>query len=231
MNIYYFWNNEQLELKKIFENSLESHSYLNLKPIRLETKISTSNFGTNDFRKIITEKIHKIVYHILPNNINNQFIVSDIDIQVFKSFQHILKKYTDVDIVFQKENNNMMINTGFMLIKYTPITLELFKETLGILHSTPTHKFINEQNIIQQLVHLEKYKDLKIGIFPNEIWAFSNQPLPNVKNLILHHANCTIPSKNETSLEKKLKQLKLIKQMVDKESSNDNSHTYIEKGF
>ena len=36
MNIYYFWNDEQHELKTVFENSLQSHSYLNLKPMCLE---------------------------------------------------------------------------------------------------------------------------------------------------------------------------------------------------
>ena len=76
MNIYYFWNDEQHELKTIFENSLQSHSYLNLKPMCLETKVSTSNFGTTDFRKKINEKVFKILQDIFPENTDNMFIVS-----------------------------------------------------------------------------------------------------------------------------------------------------------
>ena len=215
MNIYYFWNEEQKILKHIFEKSLESHSYLNLKPIELTTKISTSNFGTKDFRKIITEKIDKILQYVFPENINNPFIISDIDIQVFQSFEHILKQYNNVDIVFQKENRNGGINTGFMLIKNTPITLNLFKDTLSILMSAPKDKFVNEQGIIQELLYHENYKNMKRYLFPNEIWAFSNSPMPNIKTIILHHANCTSPSENESSLEKKIKQLNYIRNFVN----------------
>lgn len=222
MNIYYFWNNEQLKLKNIFENSLQSHSYLNLKPMCLETKVSTSNFGTTDFRKIITEKVFKILQDIFPENTDNMFIVSDIDIQVFKCFEHILKQIIDVDIVFQKEQRNWGVNTGFMLIKNTPLTYELFKETLFILLSAPKDEFINEQNVIQKLLHHQKYQALKVGLFPNEIWAYSNQPLPDITKLILHHANCTGPSENESSLEKKLKQLHMIKHIVDKNVDASN---------
>jgi len=222
MNIYYFWNNEQLQLKNIFENSLQSHSYLNLKPMCLETKVSTSNFRTTDFRKIITEKVFKILQDIFPENTDNMFIVSDIDIQVFKSFEHILKQYIDVDIVFQKEQRNWGVNTGFMLIKNTPLTFELFKETLFILLSAPKDEFINEQGVIQKLLHHQKYQALKVGLFPNEIWAYSNQPLPDITKLILHHANCTGPSETTSSLEKKLKQLHMIKQTVDKNVDASN---------
>jgi hypothetical protein len=188
----------------------------------LETKISSSNFGTTDFRKIITEKIFKLLQDIFPENTDNMFIVSDIDIQVFKSFEYILKQYIDVDIVFQKEQRNWGVNTGFMLIKNTPLTFELFKETLLILLSTPRDKFINEQNIIQNLLHQDRYKILKVGLFPNEIWAYSNQPIPDISQLILHHANCTGPSENESSLEKKLKQLHMIKHIVDKTCAPTN---------
>ena len=226
MNIYYFWNNQQLELKNIFEDSMKSHSYLNLKHMCLETKVSTSNFGTTDFRNIITEKVFKILQDIFPENTDNMFIVSDIDIQVFKSFEHILKQCIDVDIVFQKEQRNWGVNTGFMLIKNTPLTYELFKETLFILLSTPKDEFINEQNIIQKLLHHQKYQALKVGLFPNEIWAYSNQPLPDITKLILHHANCTGPSENQSSLEKKLKQLHMIKHIVDK--NNDTSNISIQ---
>ena len=147
--------------------------------------------------------------YVFPDNIDNTFIISDIDIQVFKSFEHILKQYNNVDIVFQKENQNGGINTGFMLIKNTTLTLELFKDTLNILLSAPKDKFINEQGIIQQLLYQEKYKDLKSYLFPNEIWAFSNIPMPNIKTLILHHANCTLAAENESSLEKKNKTIEL----------------------
>lgn len=194
----------------------------------LETKVSTSNFGTSDFRKIITEKVFKILQDIFPENIDKPFIVSDIDIQVFKSFEHIVKQCNSdvVDIVFQKEQRNWGVNTGFVLIKNTPLTFELFKETLFILLSTPRDEFINEQNIIQKLLHHEKYKSLKVGLFPNEIWAYSNQPLPDITKLILHHANCTGPSENESSLEKKLKQLYMIKHIVDK--NNDTSNVSVQ---
>jgi hypothetical protein len=196
--------------------------YLNLKPIELTTKISTSNFGTKDFRKIITEKIAKILQYVFPENINNPFIISDIDIQVFQSFEHILKQYNNFDIVFQKENRNGGINTGFMLIKNTPTTLNLFKDTLDILMSAPKDKFVNEQDIIQELLCHEKYKIIKGNLFPNEIWAFSNGPMPNIETLILHHANCTSPSENESRLEKKIKQLNYIKNLVNKTFMNFN---------
>lgn len=215
LNLYYFWNDQHIELKRIFEKSIEKHSYLNLQPLQLVTKVSTSDFGTSDFKNIITEKIKRIIYDVFPINNNNHFIISDIDIQVFKRFENILNDYKIYDIVFQKETRSSGYNTGFILVKNTPLTLDLFTETLDILLSTPPNQFINEQLIINNLLMNDKYKELNVGTFPNEIWAYTNQPMPNISTLILHHANATLPSENETSLMRKKKQLQKIKLMFD----------------
>lgn len=210
--LFYFWNHEQITLKNNFESSLLNHSYLELIPIELKTKISTSNFGTKDFKKIITEKIHIIVKQIIPRNMGKKVVISDIDIQVFKSFEFIFCDYKMYDIVFQKEGTNLGYNTGFMLIKCTEKILNLFQVILDTLNNSPTNKFINEQKIMNDVIN--NY-DINHTHFPDTIWAFSNKPMPNKKDIILHHANVTLPSKNYTSLQKKLKQLADIKNLIE----------------
>ena len=95
---------------------------------------------------------------------------------------------------------------------------KLFEETLNQLIATPKNVFNNEQGVINKLLKSSTYSHLKVGVFPNEIWAYSNQPMPSPDEIILHHANCTLATHDLTSLQRKLLQLKQIKQSVSSNS-------------
>ena len=79
------------------------------------------------------------------------------------------------------------------------------------MNDTSKNVLINEQEIMNKIINKFPISHTR---FPNEIWALSNKPMPNTKSIILHHANCTVYSKTESSLQMKLKQLQFIKELV-----------------
>ena len=92
----------------------------------MRTEISTSDFGTPDFITVTFEKMLFIIENIIPNNMNKHIIISDIDIQFFQTFHHILDEYQSYDIVSQREQYHTGYNTGFMYVKCNEKTLFLF---------------------------------------------------------------------------------------------------------
>jgi hypothetical protein len=212
IHVYYFWNEEQAVLKDGFEASFKDE--YPLVPLKLETRILTSNFGTSDFKRIIREKVYRIIHEVIVDNWGQYVIVSDIDIVFYGKINTIIDDFVDekYSIVFQKENRQKGINTGFVLMKCDKKVSEIWEAVLDTLDSSPEHEFINEQAAMVTMFRENPPEKVKWGLFPDEIWAFSNDPMP--PNIILHHANCTAPHSNKTSLELKLEQFKEVRQKI-----------------
>lgn len=153
------------------------------------------------------EKVKKIINFIESNIYNSTTVlISDIDIIIYKNIEELMH-LDSYDIIFQKENSRNNINTGFILLKCCNKTLLLWKKVLNIMDNYKKNSFINEQKCINDIIKKDNF-DIKWKLFPNEIWAFSNLPLP--ANIYLHHANCTVCTKNKSSLELKIEQIKTI---------------------
>ena len=202
----YFWNDNQILLKKLFEKSiLHCIPDIELIPIEFKYKVTNSDFGTIDFRNLMLEKTKVIKEYIYSNIKNNsEILISDIDIIVYNDFTHLLR-LDNIDILFQKERQNGGINTGFIYLRCSQKTYELWNEVEYQLINYDPSKFINEQKIINDKIN--NY-NLIYKLFDDRIWAFSNKNKPD--NILLHHANCTAPTNNKSSYSLKCEQLLLF---------------------
>lgn len=204
---YYFYDDNQAMLKDTFEMSI-SHAMPNveLRPIKFNYKSKSSNFGTLDFRNLMLEKVSR-VKELIQSHIDSgdNILISDIDIIVYDDFTHLLKLDDNSDILFQKEHRNGgndTINTGFIYLKCSPKTLQLWTEVEQRMKAHSEGEFINEQKLINDII---SQHTLQWGLFDDSIWAYSNSPKPNT--ILLHHANVTAPSQNKSSLQLKCEQM------------------------
>jgi hypothetical protein len=192
-----------MSLKNSFELTL-THFNKNIStiPIEFEYNSTSSNFGTLDFRNLMLEKTIKVRDIIKAGMLEGEeILISDIDIIIYGNIESELS-LIDKDILFQKENKQGGVNTGFIFLKCNEKTLSLWEDTIFQISNFNKDSFVNEQFIINNL--LGDRKDLKFGFFSDSIWAFSNSPMPN--NILLHHANCTVPN-GQSSYNLKIQQI------------------------
>ena len=207
-HVIYFYDDNQKMLKETFELTFKYFMpNIEMKPIKFDYKSNSSNFGTLDFKNLMIEKILKGREYI-QNNFGNIILISDIDIIIYNNFEHLLNLEEEYDIIFQKENKKKnCINTGFILLRCSQKTLDLWDNVFNIFNNFKKDQFINEQEIINNIIGKS---NLKWKLFDDKIWAFSNNPMPS--NLYLHHANVTKKNSNKTSLELKVIQIENILQ-------------------
>ncbi len=219
MNIHVFFNEGQKVLfDRYFKSSLKDNWRIIVHPISASVK--DQNFGTQGFKAIIHQKMDVLVNEILPQEKNKSgFIMSDVDIQFFKPCARIIHDCLEChDIVFQRElPKKNVVNTGFIAMRSTRDVINFWGKILfEIKENLNNTGFINEQKLANEL--LKKDIQLNWGVFPDEIWAWSNYRLspPNVNlpDICLHHANCTEPEENKTSLDFKIEQLELVKKIT-----------------
>lgn len=223
MNIHVFGNEGQSVLyQQFFRTSLQDE--WNLIYHELQTK-AAADFATQSFKRIIHEKVSRLVTEILGSeDPEGAFLLSDIDIQFFRRCEPVVLQALDQhDIVFQKEHAlGPEVNTGFMAMRPTSQVKDLWSEVEHRLaRSLEDSEFVNEQQIVNML--LPTRTSLKWSTFPDEVWAWSNSNIhlnsENFPNILLHHANCTAPRGNKTSLELKVEQMDLVKQRYEQWSN------------
>ncbi|PKN50697.1 MAG: hypothetical protein CVU55_15865 [Deltaproteobacteria bacterium HGW-Deltaproteobacteria-13] len=217
MNIHVFFNDGQKILfNQYFAPSLKDDWRVIVHPIRNFDR--DQNFGTQAFKNIIHQKIDTLINEIFPLEEHNySFILSDIDIQFFKPCDTTVRSYLErYDIVFQRENSHTAeVNTGFVAMRMTPDVINFWRRIeLELKDALDSSQFVNEQSIANSL--LVKTPQLNWGIFPDEIWAWSNHRLfpAHLPGICLHHANCTEPRGNKTSLDLKIEQLDFVNKLV-----------------
>lgn len=219
MNIHVFGNEGQSVLyQRFFRTSLQDE--WNIIYHELQTK-AAADFATQSFKRIIHEKVSRLVTEILRSeNPEDAFLLSDIDIQFFGRCEPVVRqKLVGHDIVFQKEHAlSPDVNTGFIAMRPTSQVKGLWSEVeRRLAQCLEAPDFVNEQQIVNRL--LPTQTSLKWSTFPDEIWAWSNSKIhlnsENFPNILLHHANCTVPRGNKTSLELKVEQMDLVKQRYE----------------
>ncbi|WP_327115076.1 glycosyltransferase family 77 protein [Nocardia sp. NBC_01730] len=178
------------------------------------------NFGTTEFKALIRHKIEGLVREILPRE-TDLFILSDVDIQFFAPCDETVRSaMREHDIVFQSEwGGARRVNTGFIAMRPGPGVLELWSEVYdALVESADSAEHLDEQMVMNTLLHASPREGLSWDVFPREIWAFSNQELmpqrPEFASVMLHHANCTVPRDGRSSLELKLEQMEMVKASV-----------------
>ena len=175
------------------------------------------DFGTQAFKRLILEKITILNREVFAaEEAQDYFIVADVDMQFFQSCDATVReKMVHHDFVLQSEHGSQgELNTGFMAMRATSRVRAIWDEVERRLRaSLESANFVNEQGIINEL--LPKSGDLRWGRFPNEVWAYSNGALRphhrGFNRILLHHANCTMPTADKSSLELKIMQLEEIR--------------------
>lgn len=139
--------------------------------------------------------------------------------QFFKPCAPIISDYLErYDLVFQREEpHTAKVNTGFVAMRATSKVINFWRQIeCELKNSLDSPRFVNEQSLANAL--LATSPQLNWGIFPDEIWAWSNHrffpTIAHLPGIYLHHANCTEPRGNRTSLDLKIEQLDLVNKKV-----------------
>jgi len=215
MNIHVIYNEGQQTLfEKCFSGSIVDDWKI---ICHKDSQPLAQDYGTPAFAQIIHRKVLILINEILPSELSNAFfILSDVDIQFFKSSHGLVAASIEgKDIVFQSEKcpSRKIVNTGFIAMRSNANTLAFWKNVESKLQQTLAKKhFIEEQRIVNQM--LPHCSQVKWGIFPSEIWAWSNPDFspsqPSFSRICLHHANGTVPTASKNSLRLKMEQLQLV---------------------
>ena len=202
MKIYYFSDNNFLDMKNSFEESFKddfNKQYKFIKNINLDKTKPGSGI---DIWKYKTEMIIDAIKENM--NTNETIIISDIDIIFYKPVIPTIKKHMiNNDICFQKEREQKGVNIGFMAMNCNDVTLTFWTTVYDILCTS--NKW--DQQIVNELIYKTKY-NIKWKRFNRKIWNWTQRKLN--KHIILHHANCA------STKEAKYKQMKHVKEFISK---------------
>jgi len=201
-----------------FLKSLQDSWELNLLRVAITEK-KYADFSTLGFKEAVKEKT-ELVFRSLKDNFGDVIIWSDLDIQFFGKCSDIINdSIKENDVVFQSEwGDAKEVNAGFMAIRCNQKTFGFWQSVLKRINSAEWNQpAVNDQSIINDLLR-KKSGDIKYDVFPGRFWAKSHPGKPP-RNILLHHANCTVPRVREGrligSMELKIKQLNEIRRLVE----------------
>lgn len=205
-NLYYFYNSHhQILVDDYFLPSFKKYNKkgINLIGVNFEKSINKSLFGTESFKQLGQERVHKIINLIKNEEKDKQFVISDVDIQFFADVYETINEIANkqYDVVFQKENRNEGVNFGFILITSNENSLNYWEKILSVLNEPTTDVRIFDQSVGNKNLNMINYTT-----FDDTIWNWSQGSLK--KHIKLHHANCVSP------VEDKIKQLDLVKKFI-----------------
>ncbi|CAK9096145.1 Sulfate transporter 4.1 [Durusdinium trenchii] len=115
-----------------------------------------------------------------------------------------------VDMIFQKEFEDLGVNIGFMAIRNTPASRGFWE----YVHSEISRTQALDQRVVNNSLysgHAAEEFGLRWDRWPSEIWASSmafSGPLP--EGLLVHHANFLLEKAPSADPGPKLEQLKLL---------------------
>ena len=164
------------------------------------------DFLDHGFLQTIQQKLDLIIESV--NRHDGQVIVwADVDIQFFDSFVAPVRELTShYDLCFQAENSfNSEVNAGFAAMRCSADTRAFFERVKTLALESGR----NEQPVVNDLLAANETNGIVVGRFPPTFYAPTQGPLP--EELVLHHANGTVPTEDKTSLELKLEQLRWVR--------------------
>jgi hypothetical protein len=163
-------------------------------------------YGEKGFRETMADKV-KMVMKAIEDNMGEFIIYSDIDVQFFEGFEDDIFKYDDknVDIYAQNDTpkcpENVILCAGFMKINCNQKTLNVFDETLKIIHyfEHDQYAFNYLKNKVNwSILPEDKYYTIAYNT-GNDLWrgeTYDNIP----KTILMHHGNWVGGIKNKLKL-------------------------------
>lgn len=145
------------------------------------------------------------------------FLFTDVDIQFFKPIKSIVDAHmqSGVDMILQKEFEDIGVNIGFMAMRSTPACKGFWKHV--------EDEIVRTQALDQRVVNNSLYSGhaardfgLRWDRWPSHIWASSmafSGPLPS-EPLVVHHANFLVEKAPAADPGPKLEQLRQLQSVV-----------------
>jgi len=177
---------------------------------------ASSEFQSEGWRETMMYKVQCFIDAAYETEYGQCFMFADPDIQFFKPFHDdVLKHLGDADAIFQNDFGGG-VNTGFFMMRSTPVTRAFLQTVKGNLHNFP-----EEQVCFNHLLrNFQIYPKIafKWGMLPKEYWTYGelaihratqqnpagtwqgNEEFDIPENIIIHHANWTTPFKNKIKL-------------------------------
>lgn len=174
----------------------------------------TAKYMSHGWNEFMIKKVDLII-DAIKENWNKIFIYSDVDIQFFKPFKHLIPSLLqDKDIAIQKNTIYGDLCAGFFICRGNDKTLKLWQEIKRLMLNNPK---LDDQVPLNTLLIKSNPFNVKYSSLPNEffqpalyikkLWVPGNK-LIAPKNIILHHACYTI------GIENKIAQLEYVKTIV-----------------
>ena len=176
-------------------------------------------YGEKGFRETMADKV-RMVIKAIEDNMGEFIIYSDVDVQFFKGFEDDIFKYNDknVDIYAQNDTpkcpENVILCAGFMIINCNDKTLNIFRDTLKIIHyfEHDQYAFNYLKNKLNwSILPEDKYYTIAYNT-GNDLWRF--EKYDNIPSgILMHHGNWV------GGIENKLKLLDYIKSEISRKNT------------
>lgn len=151
------------------------------------------------------------------------FVFCDVDIHFFAPVREIVEQCIEgVDLVLQREFEDIGVNIGFLAIRNTPASHAFW----GHIHSEIERLKGLDQRIVNNTLYSQQATEefgLQWGRFPPEVWASSmafSGKLPD--RLVLHHANFTIERPKASDPSVKLAQMDMVRRYTQGDEAELN---------
>lgn len=167
------------------------------------------SYNTYGFRQSTSDKL-KVIIQSIDDNKGERIIYSDPDVQFFDGFRDDILKYKeiepDVDVFCQCDTpkcpENVILCTGFMVIKCNDITKKAFSDALEHIdkfeHDQYAFNYFARKTLNWRTFPEDKYYTIAYNT-GNAVWngeEYTGIP----KNILMHHANWTVGVQNKIKL-------------------------------
>jgi len=217
MKIYTIFTESHYEMfKDYFIKSFPFDTNLEL-VVKFKPQVcASSEFQSEGWRDTMKYKVQCFIDAAYETKNGECFMFSDPDIQFFKPFHDdVVKELGDFDAAFQNDYGGG-VNTGFFIMRSTPVTRAFLKTVQGNLEKFPEEQ-VCFNYIINNFDKLPKVA-YKWKMLPREYWTYgekaiqmsvNGQPFRTwsgegdfdiPENIIIHHANWATPFKNKIKI-------------------------------
>ncbi|MCB1129857.1 MAG: hypothetical protein KDN05_01935 [Verrucomicrobiae bacterium] len=183
---------------------------ISLEMVHLPTSGSGGgSFRSESWRNAVVMKIQKVTEWI-KNHPDEILVCSDVDIQFFRPIRPVIEglfQDRNLDIAFQAEHSGRSrpYNAGFIAMRCGLRSLALYEAMRDA--DISSHVLVDQDWING---NIDKFP-IRHSHLPHSFWAWSHGSGTLTKDIVLHHANCTV---GKDSLVEKVVQLDHVRDIV-----------------
>lgn len=195
-------------LKQRFEKSMQNQNFFRLDGTQIEIDGDNGNFLTKGWEQAILSKL-EINIEKLRQSVGQIVLLTDIDVQIFKPGElhdYVIDRMNkdSLDILGMQEFNYQQVNGGFICIRSSARSIQLFEKTynflkhyvqqnttLGRIYSSlKSCQLLNFKYMDQSVINvlLKRERAIKYDLIREDISCWG--PLRVLPSHMFHHAVC-----------------------------------------